>query len=47
MGRHAEPGSDFFRAETTFFGELLECLELVGGMQRLGYASSVLLDRTA
>ncbi len=32
MRRHAEPGGDFFRAEPAFFGELLERLELVGGM---------------
>ena len=35
MRRHAEPGGDFFRAETAFFGELLERLELVGGMHVL------------
>lgn len=43
MRRDAEPGGDFFRAETAFFGELLERLELVGRMQALDYASSVLL----
>src|SRR5713226_9580215 len=35
MGRHAEPGGDFFRAEPAFFGQLLERLELVGGMHVL------------
>jgi len=35
MGRHAEPRGDFLRAETPFFGELLERLELVGGMHVL------------
>jgi hypothetical protein len=41
--RHAEPGRNLLRAETAFFGEFLERLELVCGMQTLGYASSVLL----
>jgi hypothetical protein len=41
--RHAEPGSNLLRAETAFVRELLECLELIGGMKRLGYASTVLL----
>jgi hypothetical protein len=43
MRRHAEPGGDFFGTEPAFLRELLEGLELVGGMQRLGYASTVLL----
>ena len=30
--RHAEPGRNLLRAETAFIGELLERLELVGGM---------------
>lgn len=40
---HAEPGSNLLRTETAFVRELLEGLELVGGMKSLGYASSVLL----
>ena len=43
MRRDAEPGGDFFGTEPPFVRELLESLELVGGMQTLGYASSVLL----
>lgn len=41
--RHAETGGDFVRAEAALFGQLLERLELVGGMKPLGYASTVLL----
>src|SRR5258708_15291076 len=32
MRRDAEPGGDFLRAESTFLRQLLERLELVGGM---------------
>ncbi len=32
MRRHAEPGRNLLRAETALLRELLECLELVGGM---------------
>ncbi|OLG64163.1 hypothetical protein BXO554_20605, partial [Xanthomonas oryzae pv. oryzae] len=39
----AEAGRDFFRAPSARFRKLAERLELVGGMKRLGYASSVLL----
>src|SRR5260370_9880844 len=35
MRRDAEPSGDFFRAETAFFRELLEGLELIGGMHVL------------
>src|SRR5258705_152298 len=42
MGRHAESGSDLLRAETAFFGELLERLELVSGMHVL--ARDVLIE---
>jgi hypothetical protein len=43
LRRHAETSRDVFRAETSLLGQLLERLELVGGMQALGYASTVLL----
>jgi hypothetical protein len=43
MRRHPEAGRDFFRTKTAFVCELLERFELVGRMQRLGYASTVLL----
>ena len=33
LRRHAKPGRDLFRAKTAFVRELLERLELVGGMQ--------------
>ena len=35
MRRHAEPGGDFLRAKTAFLRQLLERLELVGGMHVL------------
>src|ERR1700688_58922 len=35
MRRDAAPSGDFFRAETAFFRELLEGLELIGGMHVL------------
>ena len=35
MRRHAESGGDFFRAETAFLRQLLEGLELIGGVHVL------------
>jgi hypothetical protein len=43
MRPHPEAGRDVFRAETSLLRQPLEGLELVGGMQVLGYASTVLL----
>ncbi len=42
MRRHAEPGGDFLRAETAFVRQLLEGLELIGGMHVL--ARDVLIE---
>lgn len=33
MRRHAEADGDFFRTKTALFRQLLEGLELIGGMQ--------------
>jgi hypothetical protein len=43
MRRNTKPGGDFFRAQTALVRQLLKGLELVSRVQRLGYASSVLL----
>jgi hypothetical protein len=43
MRRDAEPSGDVLRAHPPLVGQLLERFELVGGVQALGYASTVLL----
>jgi hypothetical protein len=43
MRGHTEPGRDVFGTKPAFLRQLLERLELVGRMQALGYASTVLL----
>ncbi|NPU25629.1 hypothetical protein, partial [Bradyrhizobium denitrificans] len=43
LGFKLAEGGDFLRAEAAFLGQFLEGLELIGRMQRLDYASSVLL----
>jgi len=43
MRRHAETGGDFLHAEAAFFRQLLEGLELIGGMLVLGQLATVFL----
>jgi len=43
MRGDAKAGGDFLRAPSARFRKLAETFELVGGVEGLGYASSVLL----